>query len=278
MHQDTRQTSIPMLFLGMALIAIGLAGSCSASANDRHPVIPEGVDREVVRDQLRVCFSERDISYHLADCLAIMEVTRNRSRMSGRTYLEQLRAYSSEATGQVRSSNPRQWWIASMEITCDEPTGWSAYNDWRVADGVCLRQAEDGDGLYRDEHGNTERVPCLRLPWEGQRRNACVATVNEIVEELQRPVPRAICRGGVVEHWGGRCDPDGSGRPARNPEGRRVGVCDRPPASWIRLDCSIDNRVTRNDYFAVPRARRRAPRASGAQPGVLPARVARGDQ
>ena len=266
MHDEIQppRVSFPVFFLGLLLVAIGLGGAvCGniAEANDEAsvPVIPAGVDAIEVRDTLRVCFSERDVAIDTADCRAIIAVTVNRARITGRTYLEQLRRYSRGATGQRPPRTVRHGWISTMETTCAEPTGWTAYNDWRVERGVCIREGA--------------RIACGRLPWTGERQDACVATVSEIVAELQRPSPGAGVCDGPVDHWGGRCDGD---LPARNPEGRRVGVCDAAPSSWIRRDCSVDGRPTRNDFYAVPRVRR-APRADGARPGVLPARVARGD-
>lgn len=258
--KDTRQTSIPMLFLGMALIALGLAGSCSANAHDRPArtavVVPIVDDDTAVRDTLRVCFSERDVVVESSDCRAIIEVTRNRAAITKRTYLDQLRAYSPEATGQRPPRTVRHGWISTMETSCSEPAGWAAYNAWRAA-RTC-----DGS-------------PCQPLPWVGLRRDACVATVDEIRAELARPSARSICTGGRPSQWGGRCDPDGSGLAARNPDGRRVGVCDEAPAHWIRLDCSVDGRGARNQFYDVPRVRRRPPADGSA---TLPARVARGDQ
>ena len=147
---------LELLLLVALLILIAIIGATcgdveSALANDRRPVLPAGVDVETVRDVTRVCFSERDTNTATADCRAIIEVTRNRSALTGRTFLEQLRAYSPEATGRVPARTTRHRWISTIEASCDEPAGWASYNEWRVEHGVC----------FRERDGRRERAACL---------------------------------------------------------------------------------------------------------------------
>src|SRR5688572_21570930 len=105
----------PML-LAAALAPAAAAPALTARAND--PMDDPSSD-EIVLALARVCFSEADM-HEGNDCAAIAEVTRNRARLTDRSFLEQLRAYSPEATGVVPPRAMRQRWISTTRLDLEE--------------------------------------------------------------------------------------------------------------------------------------------------------------
>lgn len=218
-------------------VAIAMSGGHDiAHADGPHldgsavPMVPAtpSVSDETVLALARVCFSEADM-HRGDDCAAIAEVTRKRAARSNRSLLEQLRAYSPEATGQITPRSMRQRWISGLRLDGAEPPAWAEMNEARRARGL------------------------LRLPWTryGFRW-------RELLQEARRLLlhPRRVCSE-PPDHWGGDCNPDA------NPHG----VCDVVPPTWRRVDCgrTVNAFYTISD---TPRRPRVVPahRARGGRP------------
>ena len=79
----------------------------------------------------KICRSESGC-YSPRDCVAIWQVVRSiKTRRSGDTTAEVLRAVSPSATGAVEPYNDRQRWIQGMHRDSTErPPGWSADYGW----------------------------------------------------------------------------------------------------------------------------------------------------
>ncbi len=125
----------------------------------------------------RVCMSEADI-HRSNDCAAIAEVTRVRAELTGRTLIQQLRAYSPQATGITAPRSLRQGWVSTLRTDLEEPTGWTPMNV---------------DRLERD---------LLPLRWTSYR-----SRWGEIIDEARSllQAPRRVCRESPM-HWGGDCN------------------------------------------------------------------------
>lgn len=180
--------------LGSAVLLVAVVAvlqSCGVGA--RAP------DVETATALQRVCFSEED-TIAGNGCAAIWEVTLNRAAKTRRTPLEQLRAYSPEATATVPPRSPRQAWIQGLTLKCDEPPAWAAMNAERVARGD------------------------YPLPWETAWRPHCERRAAEAIALVVSP--RRVCER-TPDHFGGDCNVDA------NPHG----VCDAVPPHWQRIDC-----------------------------------------
>lgn len=181
--------SVPALLLVVAWAFV--LKSCGAFAQS-----PDVATAEALQ---RVCFSEEDTNPGNG-CAAIWETTLSRASKTGRTPLEQLRAYSPEATATVRARSLRQGWIQGLTLKCDEPAGWAAFN---------------ADRVERELHP---------LPWETAWRPHCERRAAEALALVLEP--RQVCER-RPDHFGGDCNVDA------NPHG----VCDAVPSHWIRIDC-----------------------------------------
>lgn len=222
-----------LFVVGLFLLLVGLAGIMRAQprvtvradprahfrddaeglTDEEHRVVDE-----TVLALARICMSERDVHLETNDCPAIIEVIVFRAELLGISYLAMARRYSPEATGARPPRSMRQRWVSGLQFGDEPPPAWAAMNEGRVA---------------RDLYP---------LPW----RNYLPAWHATLVQVRQLlAFPRQVCAGGVPMHWGGACNPDGT--PAS-----RTGVCDAPPAHWIKLDCGN----TVNHFFEVPRVRR----------------------
>lgn len=166
------------------------------------------------------------------DCAAIWQVTRRRAALTGRTWREQLVAYSPRAAGGGRPRSPRGRWVQSLRADLGEPVGWAAlypslpwtaYRDrWadRLAEASTLVSAgesarapcEPAPDHWGRRHGHEGRAPLYRgwIPVECGRRTVNAfwrvpprgdgprpgGAVGRNREGAPRVLPASVARGG----------------------------------------------------------------------------------
>lgn len=160
----------------IAFAVVATQCETTAHAQDIDRAYPD--EEATILALARVCWSERDARVDTNDCAAIAQVTRTRAALTKRTLLEQLRAYSPEATAAQDTERERQRWVSQLRLDAEQPDEWSVMNARR-----------EGRGLRP-------------LPWRSIRAR-WIATIEEARALLN--TERRVCTE-PPSHWGGTMD------------------------------------------------------------------------